>query len=177
MKFETRQRIDGSPDEVEKAMLDERYLDFLLKHHGVLLELALLERRDDGQKVHRKVRYRPRPVIKTVGTKEVPEEWFAFIETSTYDRSRREMTFTNTPTTPKIANLLQNQGTLRIVPKNGATERVIEGDIGLKLPFLLKPLALLGEKMIQSEGLKILDADVPILNRFISEVVRPRKAE
>ena len=86
MRFESRQRIMGTVDEVERAMLDQRYLDFLLKHHGVLLEVQLLELKDEGDKVKRRVRYRPKPVIATIGPKRVPPEWFAFVETSTYDK-------------------------------------------------------------------------------------------
>src|ERR1051326_7436112 len=63
MKFEVRQRIQGSVDEVERAFLDERYAAFLLKHHGVLLELQPLERKDEGDRVRRKIRYLPKPVI------------------------------------------------------------------------------------------------------------------
>lgn len=172
MRFEVRQRIDGTVEEVEKALLDERYLDFLLKHHGVLLEVQLLEREDDGQVVRRKVRYRPKPVIKSVGPKEVPPEWFAFVETSTYDRRRKELQFRNVPTSNKIADMLINTGTLRLVDRGGQTERTMEGEIALKLPFFLKPLAVIGERLIHSEGLKILDNELPVLNRFIAEVVR-----
>jgi hypothetical protein len=159
-------------DEVERAMLDERYFDFLLKHHGVLLEVQPLEVKDEGERVRRKVRYRPKPVISTIGPKKVPPEWFAFIETSTYDKRRKELTFSNVPTSNAISKMLVNTGTLRLRDLNGATERTMEGEISLKLPLLMKPLALIGEKVIQSEGLKILDGEAPVLNRFISEVLR-----
>ncbi len=172
MRFEVRQRINGTVEEVEKAILDERYLDFLLKHHGVLLEVQLLERKDDGDVVRRKVRYRPKPVIKSVGPKEVPPEWFAFVETSTYDKRRKELQFRNVPTSNKIADMLLNTGTLRLRDSGGQTERTMEGEIALKLPFLLKPLAVIGERLIHSEGLKILDNELPVLNRFIAEVIR-----
>jgi hypothetical protein len=172
MRFESRQRIEGTVDEVEKALLDERYPEFLLKHHGVLLEVQPLERKDDGTKVTRKVRYLPKPVIKSIGPKTVPPEWFAFVETSTYDRAKKELSFTNTPTSSKIGKMLANTGTLRLKSTGGATERTMDGEIKLSLPFLLKPLAIVGEKVIQHEGLKILDAEVPVLNRFIAEVVR-----
>jgi hypothetical protein len=173
MRFETRQRINGTVDEVERALLDERYPAFLLKHHGVLLEVTPLERTESGSQVRRKVRYLPKPVIKSVGPKEVPPGWFAFTESSTYDRAKKELTFTNTPTSNSIAKMLVNSGTLRLRDAGGgATERTLDGEIKLVLPFLLKPLAIIGEKVIQNEGLKILDAEVPVLNRFISEVLR-----
>jgi hypothetical protein len=172
MRFESRQRITGSVDEVERAMLDPRYFDFLLKNHGVLLEVQPLEVKDEGDKVRRKVRYRPKPVIATIGPKRVPPEWFAFVETSTYDKKKKELTFANVPTSHTISKMLVNTGTLRLRDVGGATERTMDGEISLKLPLLMKPLALIGEKVIQAEGLKILDGEAPVLNRFIAEVLR-----
>jgi hypothetical protein len=173
MKFDVTQRLQGSMDEVERALLDPRYPEFLLKHHSVLLEVQVLDVKDLGDKVQRKVRYRPQPVIKSVGPRQVPPEWFAFVETSTWDKKRKELTFQNVPTSNSIAHLLINTGTLRLRDLgNGQTERTMNGEINLKLPFLLKPVALIGEKMIQAEGLKILDGEVPVMNRFINEVLR-----
>jgi hypothetical protein len=172
MRFESRQRIMGSVDEVERAMLDERYFDFLLQHHGVLLEVQPLEIKDEGDRVRRKVRYRPKPVIASIGPKKVPPEWFAFIESSTYDKRKRELTFSNVPTSNAISRMLVNTGTLRLRDLGGLTERTMDGEISLKLPLLMKPLALIGEKIIQSEGLKILEGEAPVLNRFITEVLR-----
>jgi hypothetical protein len=172
MRFETRQRVQGTIDEVESAMLDLRYSEFLVKHHGVLLEVQPMERREEGDRIHRKVRYRTKPVIDSLGPKKVSPEWFAFVETSTYDKKRREMTFTNVPTVNKIQNLLVNKGTLRLKSAGDHTERTVEGEIGLKLPFLLKAVAIIGERVIHAEGMKILDGDVPVLNRFIADVLR-----
>lgn len=169
MRFETRAFLDGTVEEVEQAMLDPRYLDYLLHHHGVLLEVKLLDRRDEGAVVHRRVRYRPKPVIASVGPKPVPPEWFAFVEESTYDRTKRELRFTNVPTTAKISRLLANTGTLRLRTSGQRCERTVEGDIKLSLPFFLKPLAMVGERLIQAEGLKILEAEVAVLNSFIRE--------
>lgn len=173
MKFEKVQRINGTLEEVEKALFDDRYLAFLLQHHGVLLEVQLLEKSDDGKVVRRKVRYRPKPVIKSIGPKEVPPEWFAFVETSAYDRARHEMQFSNVPTSAKISSMLVNTGVLRLRDAGGGqTERTMNGEISLKLPFLLKPLAVIGERIIHAEGLKILDGEAPCMNRFLAEVLR-----
>src|SRR5262245_12632448 len=114
MRFESRQRIQGTVDEVEKAMLDERYVDFLLKHHRVLLAGQPLQNKAEGRKVRPKVRYRPKPVIQSVGAKEEPAEWFAFVEDSSYDKGKKALSFTNTPTSKKISNMLVNTGTLTL---------------------------------------------------------------
>jgi hypothetical protein len=173
MRFETRQRINGTVEEVERALFDDRYIDFLVKHHGVLMEAKLLEKQDEGGRIRRRVRYLPKPVIKSVGPKTVPPEWFAFVESSSYDKGRKELTFQNTPTSAKVDRMLSNTGTLKLRDAGqGQTEVVMEGEITLKLPFLLKPLAMVGERLIQHEGLKIFDAQVPVTNRFIHEVLR-----
>src|SRR3982750_1197807 len=106
MRFEARQRISGTAEEVERALLDERYLGFLLQHHGVLLEAERLEQQESGDQVRRRIRYRPRPVIPSIGPKPVPPEWFAFVETSSWSRARKELRFTNTPTSGSIARML-----------------------------------------------------------------------
>ena len=162
----------GTVDEVERALFDERYLDFVIAHHGVLLEAQVLEKHDDGTKLRRRVRYLPRPVIQRIGPNEVPPEWFAFVEDSTWDRARRELAFKNTPTSAAIEGMLINTGTLRFRDVGGQCERTMEGEISLKLPFFLKPVALLGEAVIHREGLKILDAEAAVMNRFLVEVLR-----
>lgn len=172
MRFESRQQIDGTLEEVEKALLDPRYPPFLLEHHPVLLEVQVLEAQDLGDTVQRKIRYRPKPVIEAVGPKKVPPEYFAFIEQSTWSKSRHELTFSNQATSETIRKMLINTGTLRLRPLGQKTERTMDGEIKLALPFLLKPLAVIGERLIHREGLKILDAEAPVLDRFIAEVLR-----
>ncbi len=171
MHFEARHRFNGSVEQVEKAMFDDRYLDFLLKHHGVLLEAQALSKTVEGSLIKRKIRYRPKPVIASIGPKKVPPEYFAFIEDSTYDTARKELRFKNTATSQTIANMMVNTGVLKLRDVGGQCERTLDGEISLKLPLLLKPLAMIGEAVIQSEGLKILDAEQNVLNRFIAEVL------
>ena len=172
MRFEAKQRIHATVDEVERAILDARYPDFLLKNHGVLLEVQPLEVKEESGKVRRKIRYRPKPVIRSIGPKEVSPERFAFVENSTYDKAKKELSFSNVPTNNKISNMLINTGVLKLRDVGGQTERVMEGEISLKLPFLLKPLAMIGEQVIKAEGLKILDAEAPCMEKFIAEVLR-----
>ena len=99
-------------------------------------------------------------------------EYFAFVEESSFDKASHVMTFKNTATTKGIANMLINTGTLRLRDVGGQCERTMEGEISLKLPFLLRPLGMIGETVIHREGLKILDGEVPCMNRFLAEVLR-----
>jgi hypothetical protein len=174
MKFELKQTIAGTVAEVEQTLADPRYPPYLLEHHGVLLELQPLEVHQDGPLLRRKVRYRPKPVIGSVGPKKIPPEWFAFIESSTYDPAQRALTFSNVPTTGGISNMLENTGTMRLREVGGRTERELKGEIRIKVPFLLRPLGAIAERLIQAEGIKLLEGEVRVLDRFIAEVLRAK---
>lgn len=171
MKFEVNQRIQGTVEEVEQALLHPDYPAFMLKN-DVVLEAQILEVKDEGDRVRRRVRYRPKPVIKSIGPRDIPPEWFAFVEESTWDKKRKELTFRNVPTSNAISNMLLNTGTMRLRASGAQTERLMSGEITIKVPFLLKPLGLIAEKVIQSEGVKLLDSELPVLQRFVNEVVR-----
>lgn len=176
MKFETTQRIGAPVSEVEAAMFDARYPAFLVLHHGVLLECEALEQREQGGQLIRRVRYRSKPVIERVGPRTVSPEWFAFIEHSRYDRARHEMHFENIPTSQGIAKMLSNTGVIRLRSVGAQTERTTAGDIRVHMPLFMKPVAVLAERVIQSEGLKILEGEAPVLGRFITEVLRKQIA-
>lgn len=170
MHFEVRHEFAVSREKFVAAMFHDDYPKFLLAKHPVLLELEPQEKQETDREVRRKVRYRPKPVIKSIGPKTVPPEWFAFIEESTYDKAAFRMTFQNVPTTGKISRMLVNKGTITLRDLGGTrTERVVAGDIQLVLPFLLKPLGLIGEKVIQSEGVKILDGEAAVMREFLRE--------
>ena len=147
----------------------------LLEITAPILEAQLVEMKDEGDRIRRKMRYRPKPVIKSVGPKNIPPEWFAFIEESTWDKKKRELTFRNVPTSNSISSMLVNTGVLKLRDAGGGqTERQMSGEINIKVPFLLKPLGMVAEKIIQAEGVKLLDADHPVLQRFVNEVVRSK---
>lgn len=172
MKFDFTQRIQATPEEVEQALFHPDYPAHLLKE-GVLLEAQQLELKDEGERIRRRMRYRPKPVIKSVGPKDIPPEWFAFVEESTWDKKRRELTFRNVPTSNAISNMLVNTGVLRIRDAGGGqSERTMAGEINIKVPFLMKPLGLIAEKIIQHEGVKLLESEIPALHRFVTQVIR-----
>ena len=170
MRFEIKHQFDYPLETVEKAMFDPNFFPFLLEKHGVLLEVEPQERNETESEIRRKVRYRPKPVIESIGPKKVPPEWFAFVEESTFNKKAHSVTFVNVPTTGKIRSMLMNKGSVslrEVAP--GKTERVTQGELQLILPFLLKPLAAIGERVIHSEAVKLLDAEARVLREYISK--------
>lgn len=170
MRFEMKHVFDFPRADIETALLDNAYLQFLLEQHGVLLEVEPQERTESATEIRRKVRYRPEPVIKSIGPKTVPPEWFAFIEESTFDKQSHRLSFANVPTAQRIQRMMINKGTitLRELGPN-KTERVLEGELKLDLPFLLKPLAPIGERIIHAEAVKLLDAEARVLKDWLSK--------
>ena len=78
----TRLRAGGGQDAVELVVGEDDPGDAAVV--AVLGGVRTLERLrrllDEGERVRRRMRYRPKPVIKSVGPREIPPEWFAFVE-------------------------------------------------------------------------------------------------
>jgi hypothetical protein len=168
MHFQFSHEFEGSRQAVASAMLNRDYLPFVLQHHSKLLQAELLQYAETPTHITRSIRYLPRPVIESVGRKKVRPEWFEFVENSTWNKERWQLDFNNVPTTKTIAQALVNQGTIRlesITPSR--TRRVTEGEIVLKLPFLLKPFAVLAERLIYTEAGKLLDAEAKAFEQWI----------
>jgi len=169
MHFEIKHVFEAPLDQVEAALLDPEYADYLLQHHKDLLELEAKHRDERGQQVVRSVRYRPKPVIEKIGPKRVPQEWFAFLEESTYDRGTHALTFRNVPTAERIRKMLVNQGTVTLRAISATrTERVTSGELKLALPLLLRPLAAIGERIIHAEAVKLLDEEARVMTEWLS---------
>lgn len=169
MHFEMRHVFDAPLAKVEEAMFHADYPAFLLEHHGVLLEIEPKERNETDREIKRKVRYRPKAVIESIGPKRVPPEWFAFIEESSYDKASHRLTFRNVPTSSKISSMMINKGTITLrASGESRTERITEGELKLDLPFFIKPLAMIGERVIHSEAVKILDAEARVMTKWLA---------
>ena len=170
MHFEFTHRFRAPSAVVLQAMLDPRFPEYLLSHHPKMLEAVVLERNDSGDVVRRRVRYLPKPIIESVGPKKIPPEYLAFVEESSIDLHAKTFEFKNVPTVAGVAKHLVNGGSMSFVDANGGCERHAKGSLEIKnLPFLLRPLGALAERIIYSEAQKLLDAEAEVLQSFIDE--------
>ncbi|MCA9521632.1 MAG: DUF2505 family protein [Myxococcales bacterium] len=163
MKFEITHTFDADVETVLTAMYDPALHEFLTKEMTTINEIEQLEKNDEGSRVVRRVRYMPKPLIQKIGPKEIPPRWMEWVEESTLDRGAKTVTFQNRPTTQKIANLLVNQGTMQFRSKGAKTERVLKGELKVKV-FLLGKIA---EKFIYNQASRILEEEARALNKFI----------
>lgn len=170
MKFSIVHTFDAPPAAVAEAMLDPEMPKFLLEHHPLMEEAIPQERKEEGSVVRRKVRYRPRPIIKKVGPKEIPPDYLAFVEESSFDKSTLRGEFTNQAIRDGVKKHLVNKGTMVLKDVGGKTERTIEGTLEIvNVSFLLRPLTAIAERIIHSEAVKLLDGEAKCVSEFLSK--------
>ncbi len=154
MKFEIRHAFEAPIDRVEQTMLSKDLLGYILEHHKMMLEAELLDIVEDSATVRRKVRYRPKPLIESIGPKKVPPEWMAWIEESSFDRTRHLLRFDNRPTVERIRNLLENHGTVELIAEGPRrTQRIIKGELRVRVMLL----GAIAERIIYKRAHELLD--------------------
>ena len=164
MKYEIRHEFEQDADSVAVAMLDPELAAFLTENMPSILEMELLERKEEPDTITRRVRYRIHPVIEKIGPKKIPPEAFEWVEHSTYDRKRRVMTYENIPTKAKIRKLFENFGEIRLTERGSGCARVMSGELRIRFPLL----GGLAEKMIYKKAAEILEEEHTALQKFLS---------
>jgi hypothetical protein len=133
-------------------------------------EAVVQSREDKGNVVTRKVRYRPKPIIESIGPKKIPPEYLAFIEESVFDLEHKRLEFKNVPTVGGVARHLSNRGTMVFRDVGGECERTTSGELDItNLPFLLRPLGGIAERIIHGEAQKLLDMEAKVLQQFLEQ--------
>jgi len=67
-----------------------------------------------------------------------------------------------------VARHLSNRGTMSFRDVGGECERVTRGDLDVtNLPFLLRPLGAIAERIIHGEAHKLLDQEAKVLQQFL----------
>ncbi len=168
MKFELKHTFDAPVDQVIDAMTDPAFPDFMKSHMKLMSDIKPVERKEDGGRLSWKLRCVPVPMIKKVGPKEVPPEALAFVQESTIDRAAKRISFKNVAEHPKVVKHLENSGAFTFRDVGGRTERVISGELKVtNLPFLLKPLAGIAERLIYSNAEDLLNEEAKVFGEFL----------
>jgi hypothetical protein len=174
MHFELKHTFDAPVAEVFEAMFDPALPEFLKAHMKLIKDVRPIERKEEGQVVRRKTRYVPVPMISSVGPKKIPPEALAFVEESTFDRAAKRVTFKNIAEHEKVRKHLENGGTLTFREVGGKTERVVAGELKVtNLPFLLRPLGGIAERIIYSNAQDLLNEEARVFNEFIKQRAKP----
>lgn len=133
MRFRFEQRFDAPIERVEAALLDPGFLDRL----GELPKLGrpqLLDQRDEGDLVHRRVRYAFVGELSSAVTAVVDPAKLTWVIDSTADRRTHRSTFRIVP--DHYRDRLQASGTYTLHAEGGRTRRVAEGDLRVRFPLV-----------------------------------------
>lgn len=168
MRFELKHTFDAPVDAVIDAMIDPEFPAFMKANMKMMTDIQPVDRKEDGGRLEWRLRCVPEPIIKSVGPKEVPPEALAFIQESSLDRAAKRLSFRNLAEHPRVKKHLENSGTFTFRDLGGRTERTISGELKVtNLPFLLKPLAGLAEKLIYSNAEKLLQEESRVFGEFL----------
>ena len=170
MKFELKHTFDAPVDAVIDAMTDPAFPDFMKQHMKLMSDIKPVDRKQEGDRLAWKLRCVPVPMIKRVGPKEVPPEALAFVQESTIDRAGKRISFKNVAEHPAVNKHLENSGAFSFRDLGGRTERTISGELKVtNLPFLLKPLGPIAERLIYSNAENLLNEEAKVFGEFLKQ--------
>jgi len=168
MRFELKHTFDASVDEVIAAMCDPAFPAFMKQHMTKMTDIKPVDRKESGDRLEWRLRCVPVPMIKKVGPKEVPPEALAFVQESSVDRAAKRISFKNVAEHPKVLKHLENSGAFTFRDVGGKTERTISGELKVtNLPFLLKPLGPIAERIIYSNAEDLLNEEAKVFGEFL----------
>lgn len=168
MKFEIKHTFDAPVDAVMEAMSDPAFPDFMKSHMKLMSDIRPIDRKEEGGRLSWRLRCVPVPMIKKVGPKEVPPEALAFVQESTIDRAAKRINYKNVAEHPKVLKHLESSGSFSFRDIGGKTERTISGELKVtNLPFLLKPLGGIAERIIYSNAEDLLNEEAKVFGEFL----------
>jgi len=133
MRFHIEQRFDAPLERVEAALLDPAFLERL----AALPRLGrpqLLDQRDDGDLVHRRVRHAFTGELSSAVTAVVDPAKLTWVEDATIDRRTHRTSFRILP--EHYRDRLTASGTIVLQPAGAGTRRVAEGDLRVRFPLV-----------------------------------------
>lgn len=164
MKYKFEHIFDVNVEKLMDTMFRKGITEELKPDMKTIVEAETLDYEAKGDQVTRRVRYLPVPAIKSVGIKKVKPEWMEWVEESRLDKKARHVTYRNVPTTPGVAERMENHGEMAFESVGtDRSRRVISGELKVKVMFFGR----LVEPLIKSYAGKILEDEAQALMKFL----------
>jgi hypothetical protein len=165
MNFEFRHDFPVPVEELERVLFHPDLPPLLQERMETIIEVEALSVKRQGDRLERRFRYLPVPLIRSVGPKQVEPEWMEWVEESTYDFRTHSGQFKNVPARRKIAEVLLNSGSLELRANGSGSTEILRGDLKVKV-FMVGKIA---EKIIHANALKILEDQARVVEQIIRE--------
>ena len=169
MKFELKHTFDAPVDAVMDAMSDPAFPDFMKSHMKLMSDIKPIDRKEEGGRlvVAAALRAGADDQEGRARRKCRPRRWRSC-------RSRRSIappsasTSRTWPSIRKVLKHLENSGSFSFRDVGGRTERTITGELKVtNLPFLLKPLGGIAERIIYSNAEDLLNEEAKVFGEFL----------
>jgi len=165
MRFEFKHDFRVPVEELERILFHDDLSAILQERMTTIMEVEPLSTQVEGNRLERRVRYLPVPLIRSVGPKKVEPEWMEWVENSSYDFGTHTGQFRNVPARARIAGLLENRGLLELRPNGrGGCQEILRGELKVKV-FMIGKIA---EKIIHSNAVKILKEQASVVEDVIA---------
>jgi hypothetical protein len=154
------QVYDAPVDEVARAYTEPGLFERL----GDLPKLGrpeLLERREDGDRVRLRVRYRFTGDISPAARRVIDPAKLSWVEHTDHDLARRRVEFRMAP--DHYPDRLRSSGLYSFRPDGSGTRRVTEGELVVRVPLVGGAV----ERAIVSGLREHLAAEVPLVESFL----------
>lgn len=133
MKFRIEQHFEAGVDRVQAALGDPAFLA-VLASLPKLGGAQLLDQRTEGDVVHQRVRYRFTGELNAAARAVLDPAKLTWVEQSSTDRSTHRTSWVILP--DNYADRLAAKGTFELVAEQGATRRVAEGEVKVRMPLV-----------------------------------------
>ena len=88
--------------------------------------------------------------------------------------SAKRINFKNVAEHPKVLKHLESTGSFSFRDVGGRSERLISGELKVtNLPFLLKPLGVIAERLIYSNAEDLLNEEAKVFGEFLKTRGKP----
>lgn len=162
MKFKYEHDFQCERKRLISAMFAPGVTESLKDGMKTLTDASTLEWRQEGDKIFRRVRYLLVPIIDEIAGRKVDPKWMEWIEEAEVDTESGRAKFRNVPTTPSIAAIMENTGTMEFVDMGGGvTRRVVSGELKIKV-FLV---GMVAEVIIAEKARGLLDDEAAAMRR------------
>jgi hypothetical protein len=139
VNFLIEDRFEATVAELEALLDDPAFPAELARAMPAVQAIEPLERRDDGERVHKRVQYTPNTdgKIPAFGRSVIKPSMLRWIEESTFHKAQHRYEYRILPNLPEAwRDRFDSHGSYQLVQAGAQVERRIEGEVVVRVPLL-----------------------------------------
>lgn len=172
MKITLTHHFPGiDPDQLNEVWSNPEVVARITRALPNVQEREVLEENHDDNFMRRKVRYLGKAPIPSFAQAVLKPEMLSWIEDTVYDKKKRTYRVKCIPRF--FSDRVENDVTIRLVSDGrGGTDRITEGVLNLKIPFMVRSMA---EKILNRHLNENTEAEYRLLRQEVENFKKSRK--